>query len=96
MERERIKEIFDTYFEKYKKTEGDRTSWSAYWSEHTSEGLLELNMTKCPEGLTFKIFVDSKKVAEVKGWDEFFKAVEELDPALYDEDAIFSGMEAVI
>lgn len=93
MEKQRIKDIFDAYFEKYKKTEGDRTSWSAFWTEHTPKGELVLNMTKCPEGLTFKIFVDNKKVDEVKGWDAFFEAVSKLDPELYDEDAIFEGME---
>lgn len=96
MEQKRIKEIFDTYFEKYKKTEGDRTSWSAVWLETTPAGVLELNMTKCPKGLTFKIFVDKKKIAEVIGWEAFFEETSKLDPELYDEDAVFSAMELVI
>ncbi|SOB58759.1 protein of unknown function [Pseudodesulfovibrio profundus] len=99
MERTDIERIFEAYFEKYKKTEGDRSSWSAFWTEMTSEGVLELNMTKCPKGTTFKIFVDKKKVAEAKGWDEYFKTMEQLEnthPGLYDPDKIFNDMEFVL
>lgn len=99
MKRAEIERIFDAYFEKYKKTEGDRTSWSAYWTQMTDEGVLELNMTKCPQGTIFKIYVDNKKITEVTGWDEFFPAMEKVKenhPGLYDEDAIFSEMEMVI
>lgn len=99
MERADIERIFEAYFEKYKKTEGDRTSWSAFWTEMTPEGVLELNMTKCPEGTIFKVFVDKKKVAEAKGWDDFFKTMESFEndhPGLYDPDSIFKEMEFVI
>lgn len=99
MERSRIEAIFTAYFEKYKKTEGDRTSWSAFWTETTADGVLELNMTRCPKGLTFKIFVDKRKFAEVHGWEGYFKAISDLrdeHPDLYDEDRIFTDMEFVI
>jgi len=99
MERADIERIFEAYFEKYKKTEGDRTSWSAYWTEMTGEGILELNLTKCPRGTIFKIFVDKKKVDEVAGWDAFFEALDALAserPDLCDPDRIFSDMEAII
>ncbi|WFS63473.1 hypothetical protein LF599_04725 [Pseudodesulfovibrio thermohalotolerans] len=99
MERTEIERIFEAYFEKYKKTEGDRSSWSAFWTEMTGEGVLEINMTKCPKGTIFKIFVDKKKVAEVSGWDEYFKTMEVLAakrPDLYDPDRIFSDMGAII
>lgn len=99
MEQADIKRIFEAYFEKYKKTEGDRTSWSAFWTEMTPSGVLELNLTKCPRGTTFKIFVDKKKFDEVMGWDAFFSAMERLDethPGLYDAEKIFSDMEFVI
>lgn len=99
MERADIERIFEAYFEKYKKTEGDRTSWSAFWTEMTDKGILELNLTKCPRGTTFKIFVDKKKVAEVMGWDAYFEAMEQLStkhPGLYDPDKIFADMEFVI
>lgn len=65
----------------------------------TSGKVLDLNLTKCPRGTTFKIFVDKKKFDEVMGWDEFFSAVKRLDteyPGLYDEDKIFSDMEFVL
>jgi hypothetical protein len=96
MEREKIQKIFENFFEKYKKTEGDRTVWSAYWAETKTEGVLELNLTKCPRGTVFKFFVDNKKISEVIGWDDFFKELEKLKsdyPNLYDEDKIFSDME---
>lgn len=96
MERSDIERIFEAYFEKYKKTEGDRTAWSAYWSEITDKGTLELNLTKCPRGTVFKIFVDNKKVDEVIGWDAFFERMErfaEERPGLYNPDQIFSAME---
>lgn len=99
MERADIERIFEAYFEKYKKTEGDRTAWSAYWTEMTDKGVLELNLTKCPRGTIFKIFVDKKKVAEVAGWDEFFKTLERVaaeHPGLYDQDKLFSEMEFII
>lgn len=99
MERADMERIFEAYFEKYKKTEGDRTSWSAFWTEMTPAGVLELNMTKCPRGTTFKIFVDKKKVAEVTGWDAYFEAMDKVEsehPGLYDPDKIFADMEFVI
>lgn len=99
MEQAEIQRIFEAYFEKYKKTEGDRTSWSAFWTEMTDAGVLELNLTKCPRGTTFKIFVDKKKVAEVMGWLNYFPTMEQVaadNPGLYDEDKIFQEMEFVI
>ena len=99
MERKKIEKIFEAYFEKYKKTEGDRSAWSTVWLETNKAGVLELNMTKCPKGTSFKIFVDKKKEAQVIGWDAFFPAIEQIKskyPDLYDEDKIFSEMESVI
>ena len=99
MERTDIERIFEAYFEKYKKTEGDRTSWSAYWMEMAPGGVLELNLTKCPRGTVFKIFVDKKKAAEVIGWDAFFETMEQVaanHPRLYDPDTLFAGMEMAI
>lgn len=99
MKREEIERIFEAFFEKYKKTEGDRTSWSAVWMEMTDTGVLELNLTKCPRGTVFKIFVDKKKVAEFISWDAFFKNMPDIMaeyPGLYDPDKIFSDMEFAI
>lgn len=94
-----IERIFESYFEKFKKTEGDRTSWSAVWTEMNANGQLDLNLTKCPRGNTFKIFVNRKKVAEVMEWERFFPAMEKVaadHPGLYDPDRIFSEMEFLI
>ena len=99
MERADIERIFEAYFEKYKKTEGDRTSWSAFWTEMTDEGVLELNLTKCPRGTIFKVFVDKKKLTEVAGWDAFFETLDTLAeerPGLCAPDRIFADMEAII
>jgi len=99
MERADIKRIFEAYFEKYKKTEGDRTSWSAFWTEMTPQGVLELNLTKCPRGTTFKIFIDKKKAAEVLGWDAYFETMERIaaeHPGLYDPAKVFADMEFVL
>ena len=67
--------------------------------QHTAAGTLEVNLTKCPRGTVFKIFVDKKKVTEVVGWSAFFPAMEavaESHPGLYNEDAFFSDMESMI
>lgn len=99
MDRTDIERIFEAYFEKYKKTEGDRSSWSAFWTEMAPKGVLEINLTKCPRGTTFKIFVDKKKIAEVSGWDAYFttmEAVATAQPGLYDPEKIFSDMKLVI
>ncbi|MCJ2164602.1 MULTISPECIES: hypothetical protein [unclassified Pseudodesulfovibrio] len=99
MERADIERIFEAYFEKFKKTEGDRTAWSAFWTEMTDAGTLEINLTKCPRGTIFKIFIDKKKVTEVSGWDEFFKAMETVsadNPGLYDPQEFFSNMKFAI
>jgi len=99
MERADIERIFEAYFEKFKKTEGDRTSWSAVWTEMTPTATLDLNLTKCPRGTSFKIFVDKKKVAEVQGWDAYFETMEKVDkehPGLYEPENIFAQMESII
>ena len=99
MERTDIERIFEAYFEKYKKTEGDRSAWSAFWTEVTPNGVLEINLTKCPKGITFKIFVNKKKVAEAAGWDNYFPTMETIateHPGLYDADKIFNDMEFMI
>ena len=96
MDRQKIESVFESFFEKYKKTEGDRIAWSAVWLETTPAGILELNMTKCPKGTTFKIFVNKKKAAQVIGWDAFFPAMQEISaahPGIYDEEKVFGDME---
>lgn len=99
MDQADIERIFEAYFEKYKKTEGDRTSWSAFWTEMTPVGVLEINLTKCPRGTTFKVFVDKRKVAEIAGWENYFTDMEKIaenHPGLYDSGKIFTDMECMI
>lgn len=94
MTNEEIRDVFEAYFEKYKKTEGDRSSWSAHWMDQNMEGVFEIVMTKCPDGTTFKPYADKKKLPEIAGWDDFFAALPEMEqkhPA-FDAESFFSSM----
>lgn len=99
MDRQEMIDTFEAYFEKYKKTEGDRTSWSAHWSAYSEAGTLEIIMNKCPEGTTFKVYKDNKKLRQISGWDTFFDEmaqVNEEHPGLYDEQDFFSSMKEMV
>lgn len=94
MNKDEIRQTFEAFFEKYKKTEGDRSSWSAHWTETMPSGAsVELNLTKCPAGTIFKVFKNSDKLGEINGWDAFF---EQITPLVgdedWDEDAFFGSM----
>ncbi len=96
MTHEDIKDIFESYFEKFKKTEGEQTSWSAFWADYSALGKFEINLTKCPRGTIFKSFVNSKKLPEIVGWDDFFAALPEFQKAhagVFDIERFFSGMK---
>lgn len=99
MDTTRIVEVFEAYFEKYKKTEGDRTSWSAHWTVYTSGRSFEINLTKCPLGTRFKIFCDQKKIEEIKGWDAFLGSLDRLEkehgPA-FERSDFFGQMEEML
>ncbi|WP_027185481.1 hypothetical protein [Desulfovibrio inopinatus] len=93
MDNSTIRDVFEQFFEKYKKTEGDRTSWSAVWGEPMPSGAyVEINLTKCPKGTTFKFFRDKKKLGELLGWDDFFEKAPELLGQDYDPDHFFGSM----
>ncbi len=99
MQQDEIEHIFESFFEKYRKTEGDQTAWSAVWMDMNSVGTLELNMTKCPRGTIFKIFIDKKKKTEIMGWENFFEVMQTVaseHPGLYEPDRIFAEMQAVL
>lgn len=81
MENERIVETFEAYFEKYKKTEGDMSSWSAFWTVYSQGHSFEINLTKCPRGTRFKIFSDRRKIGEIVGWPAFLDSLEGLEKA---------------
>lgn len=99
MDSERIKYIFEAYFEKYKKTEGDRTVWSAYWTVYTPGRSFEINLTKCPKGTRFKIFHNQRKIEEIIGWEAFLESLDRLEathgPDFQRED-FFSQMEEML
>ncbi|MBN2141324.1 MAG: hypothetical protein JW718_10015 [Desulfovibrionaceae bacterium] len=96
MDRQGIQDIFEAYFQKYKKTEGDESAWSCFWTTIRSGGNLDINMTKCPRGQVFKFFKNNKKFKEVVGWEAFFDELDRLkqeEPDLFDEEEFFKGME---
>ncbi len=93
MERNQIQEIFEAFFEKYKKTEGDRSSWSAHWTETMPSGAsVELNLTKCPRGTIFKVFKNGSKLGEIEGWDVFFEQIGSMLGDDWDAEAFFTSM----
>lgn len=93
MDKIEIKEAFENFFEKYKKTEGDENSWSAPWTETMPSGAsVTINMTKCPAGTIFKVFKGSEKQGELNGWDDFFDGVEGMLGDDWDAEAFFSSM----
>lgn len=98
MDNTKIVEVFEAYFEKYKKTEGDRTSWSAYWTVYSSGHSFEINLTKCPRGTRFKIFSDKNKVGEIEGWEAFLSGLDQLETtyAHFDRNDFFSQMEEMV
>lgn len=93
MDRDRIIQTFEVLFEKYKKTEGDRTSWSAHWTEVLPAGVkVEINMTKCPAGTLFKVFKNGIKLGELNGWEAFFDGIGNMIGPDWDADAFFTSM----
>ncbi len=100
MEHEEIQQIFERFFEKYRKHESDEDpNWSAYWTEFTEKGKFEVRMIKAPGRLTFSFFNDDRKLAEVEGWDTFFdasKSLEQDDSNGYDEARFFAGMQEAV
>ena len=96
MDQDKIKEIFEAYFQKYKKTEGDQSAWSAFFTKHAPEGTFEINLTKCPRGDVFKPFAKGRKLPEVIGWDNFSKAMKEWEkehPDLFSAKDFFDEMK---
>jgi hypothetical protein len=93
MDRQEIQDTFEKFFEKYKKTEGDESSWSAHWTETMPSGeSVTVNMTKCPAGTIFKIFKGRDKMGELNGWDAFLDGVGDMLGDDWDADAFFGSM----
>ncbi len=96
MDQQEIKDIFESFFRKYKKTEGDDNTYTAFWSDITPKGKVEIAMTRCPADTTFKFYFKNKKVDEVKEWEGFFPALEKFEKEYneaFDKEAFFSGMQ---
>ncbi|WP_291322710.1 hypothetical protein [Desulfonatronospira sp.] len=96
MDNQEIKEIFEGFFQKYKKTEGDDNTYTAFWSERNPEGSAEIVMVRCPADTTFKFFINGKKVDEVKEWEGFFPALDKFSKKynkVFDTESFFSGMQ---
>ncbi len=93
MEHNEMRQTFEAFFEKYKKTEGDRISWSAPWTEVMPSGAsVEVNLTKCPAGTTFKVFRNGRKLGEIAGWEAFFGQIHDLLGPDWDPEAFFGSM----
>ncbi len=94
-----IKDIATRFFEKYKKTEGDRTLWSAPWKIYKNGQTFEIIFSTCPKGTSFKVFVDNKKVDEIWEWPVFLDKLDELEAAwspLFVRDDYFGQMQEII
>lgn len=99
MDEERIRKTFEAYFEKYKKTEGDRSSWSAPFTSYGPKGAFTVNLTKCPRGDVFKTFAADKKLPEIIGWDQFLEALPQLEkdhPELFKTEGFFDEMKETL
>lgn len=98
MDNQRITELFEAFFEKYKKTEGDRSSWSAYWTIYKDGHSFEINLTKCPRGTRFKIFSDQKKIGEIEGWEGFLSNLDGLEKEypFFERTDFFTQMEDMV
>ncbi len=95
MDKQEITDIFENFFQKYKKTEGDDNTYTAFWSERSAKGSVEIAMTRCPVDTTFKFYFNGKKVDEVKEWEGFFPALEKFEKEygdLFDKESFFEGM----
>jgi hypothetical protein len=95
MDEQEIKDIFEQFFQKYRKSEGDENTYTAFWSDISPEGKVEIAMTRCPADTTFKFYLNNKKIHEVKEWEEFFPALKKFEQRLgqgFNREGFFSGM----
>ena len=99
MDNNDIQETATRFFEKYKKTEGDRTLWSAPWKIYKNGRTFEIIFSICPRGTSFKVFVDNKKMEEIWEWPVFLEKLDELETTyapLFERDDFFGQMQDVI
>jgi len=99
MDETQIVEIFEAFFEKYKKTEGDRSSWSAHWTVYNQGHSFEINLTKCPKGTRFKIFCDKSKIEEIEGWEAFLASLDRLEKThapVFERGDFFTQMQEML
>ncbi|WP_028573832.1 hypothetical protein [Desulfonatronovibrio hydrogenovorans] len=96
MDRKEIRDILESFFQKYRKSEGDDSTYTAFWADRTPAGTVEIAMTRCPADTTFKFYLDRKKVDEVKEWDGFFPALDRFAREhgdAFDPESFFAGMK---
>lgn len=99
MDRQEMERLWEAFFAKYKKTEGDRTSWSAPWTVFTGGHRVELLMTRCPRGTRFRFFVDGVRVEEVEGFDGLWARLGEWErrfPGVFVAEEFFAQMAEVL
>lgn len=98
MDNQKIMGLFEAYFDKYKKTEGDMSSWSAYWTIYGQGQNFEINLTKCPLGTRFKIFSNHQKIEEIAGWEDFLANLDRLESEhpLFTRSDFFTQMEEML
>jgi hypothetical protein len=99
MTNQEIQETATKFFEKYKKTEGDRTLWSAPWKIYANKQTFEIIFSTCPKGTSFKIFVDNKKMEEIWEWSVFLEKLDDLEKTyapLFDRDDFFGQMKEMV
>lgn len=99
MELQKLERLWEAFFAKYKKTEGDRTSWSAPWMVFAGGRKVEMIMTRCPRGTRFRFFVDAEQVEEVEGFEGLAKRIpawEAQFPGVFDAEDFFAQMAEMV
>ncbi len=95
MERQEMERLWETFFAKYKKTEGDGTTWWAPWRVWSGGHTLEMLMSRCPQGTRFRLFVDGQRVEEVEGFDGLWAQLatwEKQFPGVFVAERFFAEM----
>lgn len=99
MEQQEIERLWEAFFAKYKKTEGDRSSWSALWTVFAGGSKVEMIMTRCPRGTRFRFFVGAVLVEEVEGFDGLAQRLpvwETQFPGIFDAEDFFAQMAEMV
>lgn len=99
MDNSSIREIFEAFFEKYKKSEGDMTVWSAHWTVYTTGHSFEINLTRADLETRFRIFCNGSKMTELYGWEAFLESLDRLETApgsIFEREDFFTQMAEML